>query len=157
RARPAARCQRVGGQPAARPSRAATVHHQPRQSVEEMGRERHQSSARVLARGVPRASRRSRTAEPHEAYPRQRAASVRTQRHMTSLRPLNRVYLVVWWFDELGGMERHVTEMAHALTRAGVEVIVFSELRVPRSNAYGRSLRSAGIKVVAPGRILAFA
>src|SRR5438105_95841 len=72
-------------------------------------------------------------------------------------RPIQRVYLVVWWFDRLGGMERHVTEMALAIARAGIEVIIFSELPVPRSNAYGRTLRSAGIRIMAPGQIRALA
>jgi glycosyltransferase involved in cell wall biosynthesis len=50
-------------------------------------------------------------------------------------------------------MEQHVTELAVALARAGVDVIVFSELPVPSSNCYGKRLRDEGIQLVAPGRL----
>ena len=72
---------------------------------------------------------------------------------MTASKSVRRVYLVVWWFDRLGGMERHVTEIALSLARTGIEIILFSELPLLRSNAYGRTLRSAGIRVVAPGQL----
>ena len=60
------------------------------------------------------------------------------------------VYLVVWWFDRFGGMERHVTDMAIALARRGVAVTVFSEMPVAASNVYGQELQAAGISLIAP-------
>ncbi len=62
---------------------------------------------------------------------------------------MNRVLLVVWGFDRFGGMERHVTELAMGLRRVGVEVLVFSETPVRRSNLYARQLRAATIPLFA--------
>ena len=65
--------------------------------------------------------------------------------------PIQRVYLVAWWFAPSGGMERHLTDLALALTRRRVEVVVFSQLPLPLSSIYARELGAAGIAIIAPG------
>ena len=65
-----------------------------------------------------------------------------------------RVFLVVWWFDKIGGMERHVTALACALAARGHRVTVFTEMPLPPSNSYARQLRAAGIPIVVPGVIV---
>ncbi len=65
---------------------------------------------------------------------------------------LPNVYLVVWWFDRFGGMERHVTDIAIALRRSGSGVTVFSESPIAPSNRYLKELQAAGIRVHAPGK-----
>jgi len=67
--------------------------------------------------------------------------------------PVRRVYLAVWWFNHAGGMERHVTELALALARAGIEVEVFSQLPLARSSPWAKAVRAAGITLAAPGRL----
>lgn len=66
------------------------------------------------------------------------------------------VYLVVWWFDRFGGMERHVTDIAIALRRSGSGVTVFSESPIAPSNRYLKELQAAGIRVHAPGKVAQF-
>jgi Glycosyltransferase Family 4 len=61
-----------------------------------------------------------------------------------------RVYLVVWWFAEFGGAERHVVELASSLRRHGCDVRVFSENPVPRWNQYRRYLRKERIPLWSP-------
>jgi glycosyltransferase involved in cell wall biosynthesis len=68
-----------------------------------------------------------------------------------------RVYLIVWWFAEFGGVERHVVELASSLQRHGCEVRIFSESPVPRWNQYRRYLRKERIPLWSPsipGRLL---
>ena len=69
-------------------------------------------------------------------------------------RPVGRVFLVTWWFDQLGGMERHLVELACALKRAGVDVMVFSELPVPADNQYRRQLAAEGVPLVSSSHAL---
>ena len=68
-----------------------------------------------------------------------------------------RVFIVVWGFKQAGGMEYHVTQLALALASEGVDVRVFSELPVARSNAYARRLREGGVRVDSPGRLFGLA
>ena len=63
---------------------------------------------------------------------------------------VRRVYLVVWWFAEFGGMELQVVELARALSEAGVEVVVLSQMPVSSSSVYAEQLRAAGIPLRAP-------
>ena len=60
------------------------------------------------------------------------------------------VILAVWWLDRFGGMERHVTELACALRRAGHRVLVVSQMPLRRPNPYARQLREAGIPLHCP-------
>lgn len=60
------------------------------------------------------------------------------------------IYLVAWWFDTLGGMERHMTDAAIALARRGCNVTVFSEMPVAPGNQYIGALKEAGICVILP-------
>ena len=60
------------------------------------------------------------------------------------------IYLVAWWFDTLGGMERHMTDAAIALARRGCNVTVFSEMPVAPGNQYIRALKEAGICAILP-------
>ncbi len=66
-----------------------------------------------------------------------------------------RVFLVVWWFDRFGGMERHVADLALALDTQGVKVTVFCERPLPRDNRYAARLRAAGVQVAAPSAVAA--
>ncbi len=61
-----------------------------------------------------------------------------------------RVFLVSWWFAKFGGAERHFTELACSLARRGVDVRVFSESPIPRSNQYRRQLAEANIPLWMP-------
>lgn len=63
---------------------------------------------------------------------------------------IRRVFLVQWWFAEAGGMEQHAANLASALGRSGIEVVVFSQMPLGRGSHYGRQLREAGVKVIAP-------
>lgn len=65
-----------------------------------------------------------------------------------------RIFLVVWWFDALGGMERHVTALACALAARGHSVHLFTEKPLPRANPYARQLRQANIPIASPGRFV---
>lgn len=69
-------------------------------------------------------------------------------------RGIRRVLLVSWWLDRLGGMERHIAELAGALIRAGVDVEYLSEMPLPSTNVYRRRLESLGVRIHAPGRLL---
>lgn len=60
------------------------------------------------------------------------------------------VYLVTWGLADLGGMERHMTELAKSLRNRDISVTVFCEMPVSRSNQYRQELRQAGIPFVAP-------
>ncbi len=61
-------------------------------------------------------------------------------------RPL-RVFQVVWAFQQFGGLEHHLAELALALARRGDDVLVFTEAPVAPDNAYAQRLRAAGISV----------
>ncbi len=63
---------------------------------------------------------------------------------------IRRVYLVQWWFAEAGGMEQHVANLGCALVRHGIDVVVFSQMPVPRGSCYARQLKAAGIPVIGP-------
>ncbi len=67
---------------------------------------------------------------------------------------MTRVLLVVWGFQTMGGMEKHVCALALGLKRAGIQVTVLSETPLPRRNRYGLELRARGIPVIAPPRRL---
>lgn len=60
---------------------------------------------------------------------------------------VKRVVLVSWWLDSLGGMERHITETACALVRAGVVVDYLSEMPLAESNVYRQQLERGGVRV----------
>lgn len=68
---------------------------------------------------------------------------------------VQRVFLVSWWLDSLGGMERHICELACALVRSGVRVDYFSEMPLPPTNAYRQQMEQHGIRVHAPSERLA--
>ena len=68
---------------------------------------------------------------------------------------IQRVYLVSWWMDTLGGMERHISELATALVRSGVRVDYFSEMPLPTSNIYRAQMEAVGVRVHAPSERLA--
>lgn len=61
-----------------------------------------------------------------------------------------RVFLVVWWLNDFGGMERHVTELAVSLKQRGIQVHVFSENPIPLRNQYRRRLAMENIPFWAP-------
>lgn len=61
-----------------------------------------------------------------------------------------RVFMIVWWLHDFGGMERHVVELAAALHRRGVDVRIFSENPIPRRNQYRCRLASEGIALWSP-------
>ncbi|MCC6928128.1 MAG: glycosyltransferase [Gemmatimonadaceae bacterium] len=63
---------------------------------------------------------------------------------------IQRVFLVSWWMDTLGGMERHICELACALVRSGVRVDYFSEMPLPPGNAYRSQMERLGVRVHAP-------
>ncbi|MBM3320625.1 MAG: glycosyltransferase family 4 protein [Candidatus Eisenbacteria bacterium] len=63
---------------------------------------------------------------------------------------IRRVFLAQWWFADAGGMEQHTANLASALKRKGIEVVVFSQMPMRRGSHYGRQLRREGIRVVAP-------
>ena len=67
-----------------------------------------------------------------------------------TLPSLRHVYLVTWGLADLGGMERHMTELAKSLRNRHIGVTVFCEMPVSRSNQYRQELRRAGIPLVAP-------
>ena len=71
----------------------------------------------------------------------------RARNEIRTAAPVRCVWLVVWWFARAGGLERHITDVALALNRRGVEVRVFSEMPVSPTNVYVRELRQAGIVV----------
>ena len=58
------------------------------------------------------------------------------------------VWLVVWWLDRFGGMERHVTELACALRRAGLKVTVFSIMPRRTPNPFARQLKREGVRLI---------
>lgn len=68
---------------------------------------------------------------------------------------IQRVFLVSWWMDTLGGMERHLCELAGALVRSGVRVDYFSEMPFPPSNMYRQQMERDGVRVHAPSERLA--
>lgn len=68
-----------------------------------------------------------------------------------------RVFLVVWGFEEFGGLEHHLAELARALSKQGAEVIVFSEAPLLPGNAYVRRLRASGITITGPSPIAGIA
>nr|UXE46192.1 D-inositol 3-phosphate glycosyltransferase [uncultured bacterium] len=61
-----------------------------------------------------------------------------------------RVFMIVWWLNDFGGMERHLVELAIALRRRGIEVRIFSENPVPRGNQYRLRLAHEAIPLWAP-------
>lgn len=61
---------------------------------------------------------------------------------------IRRVVIVVWWLDRVGGMERHVTELACALRRTGVEVMVICQMPLRRPAPYARQLRREGVELL---------
>ena len=61
---------------------------------------------------------------------------------------MTHIGLIVWHLDRLGGMERHVTELAIALHRTGRRVTVFVETPLAEPNDYAAQLRQAGIAVL---------
>lgn len=63
---------------------------------------------------------------------------------------IQRVFLVSWWMDTLGGMERHICELACALVRSGVRVDYFSEMPLPPTNTYREQMERHGVRVHAP-------
>lgn len=72
-------------------------------------------------------------------------------------RDVRRVFLVSWWMDRIGGMERHIAELATSLQRRGVEVSYFSEMPLPRDNAYRQRMEAGRVRVHAPPRALEWA
>ena len=70
---------------------------------------------------------------------------------------MTHIGLIVWHLDRLGGMERHVTDLAIALHRTGRRVSVFVETPLTEPNEYAAQLRHAGIPVlVQPAHSFAF-
>src|SRR5579871_5639078 len=67
-----------------------------------------------------------------------------------NLMEVRRIYLATLWLAEFGGMECHLTELALALHRSGINVHVFIETPVPRRNQYRLKLKAAGISVWSP-------
>lgn len=63
---------------------------------------------------------------------------------------IRKVYLVLWWFADAGGMEQHVVNLGRALVRQGVEVEVFSQMPVHRRSHYLHQLREAKIPLHSP-------
>ena len=61
---------------------------------------------------------------------------------------MTHIGLIVWHLDRLGGMERHVTELAIALARTGKGVTVFVETPLVEPNEYAAQLRETGVPVV---------
>lgn len=62
---------------------------------------------------------------------------------------VKRVALVSWWLDSLGGMERHIAEIACAFVRAGVAVDYLSESPLDELNVYRKQMENAGVRVSA--------
>ena len=62
--------------------------------------------------------------------------------------------LIVWHLDHMGGMERHVTDLAIALQRAGHRVTVFVETPLAEPNVYTGQLRSEQVGLVIQPKIL---
>ncbi|MGB7933472.1 MAG: glycosyltransferase family 4 protein [Gammaproteobacteria bacterium] len=63
---------------------------------------------------------------------------------------MKRVYISVWWFADAGGMEQHVENLACALSRRNLDVVVFSQMPLVRGNHYVNQLRRSGIRVIGP-------
>jgi len=122
----------------------------PREFLEHLGEQDPHprvTQLRVSARNAREAVRRAFTGGHRPAAVEPRAA-------LPSAAWPHTVFMAVWWFADSGGMERHVTDLAVALARQGVHVIVLSELHAPRSNQYVRELREAGVRILAPGWLL---
>lgn len=60
---------------------------------------------------------------------------------------MTHIALLVWHLDRLGGMERHVTDLAIALKSTNRRVSVFVETPIAEPNQYAAQLREAGIPV----------
>lgn len=63
---------------------------------------------------------------------------------------IRRIFLVTWWFADAGGMEQHTVNLASALARREIEVVVFSQVPISRGSHYSRRLRDAGVRVISP-------
>jgi len=61
---------------------------------------------------------------------------------------MNRIAIIVWHLDRLGGMERHIASLATALHNDGRAVAVFVEMPLDADNAYAAELRQAGVEVI---------
>ena len=68
-----------------------------------------------------------------------------------------RVFLVVWGFEEFGGLEHHLAELALALAKRGDDVRVFAEAPLLHGNAYVRRLRAARISTTGAGKLASVA